>query len=335
MKAWVLKGIDNIVREEVNRPELDDDSVIVRVKAAGICGSDIPRIYKTGAHKMPLIPGHEFSGQIVEIGKSVNRDLLGRKAGIFPLIPCMKCEQCKTGKYEMCNNYNYLGSRCDGGFAEYVKVPAWNIIALPDNVSYETAAMLEPMAVAVHAIRRISPEKGKKSAVIGLGTIGLLITMFLKKMGIEDIIVVGNKELQRNKALELEIDINSYFKYSPNVKADYIFECVGRNDTINMAIDMANNSGNICFVGNPYSDIEFPKDNYWKILRKQLTVTGTWNSSYGSENDDWHYVVDCLSEGDIFPDKLITHNLSFDELEKGLRIMKDKTEEYLKIMIEV
>ena len=123
MKAWVLKGIDNIVREEVNRPGLDDDSVIVRVKAAGICGSDIPRIYKTGAHKMPLIPGHEFSGQIVEIGKSVNRDLLGRKAGIFPLIPCMKCEQCKTGKYEMCNNYNYLGSRCDGGFAEYVSVP--------------------------------------------------------------------------------------------------------------------------------------------------------------------------------------------------------------------
>lgn len=330
MQAWVLEEVGKINKKEVDMPKIDirDDTVLVKVRAAGICGSDIPRVYKTGAHKMPLIIGHEFSGELAANGK---------KVGIFPLIPCRQCEQCRQKKYEMCNNYNYLGSRCNGGFAEYVVVPKWNIIELPDEITCKTAAMLEPMAVAVHAIRRLNPDFNKKIAVIGLGTIGLLITMFLIKMGARDICVVGNKAFQRQKAFELGIDEKHYFDEKMETEVDYIFECVGSNETINMAVNNALHSGSICFVGNPHSDIELDKDVYWKILRRQLTITGSWNSSYdyGSEKDDWRFVIDCLKDGDMCPEKLISHNFSFEELEKGLLIMRDKTEEYIKIMIEV
>ena len=155
MKAWVLHGVNDIRLEEKEEPQLRADEALVCVKAAGICGSDIPRIYKTGAHVHPLIPGHEFSGQVVKVGKRADIKWLHKRVGIFPLIPCRKCAACQRQQYELCRDYGYLGSRRNGGFAEYTAVPQWNLIELPDSVSYEEAAMLEPMAVAVHAMRRL------------------------------------------------------------------------------------------------------------------------------------------------------------------------------------
>ena len=142
MKAYVLNNINEYSIQNVNIPEIGDYDTLVKVKAAGICGSDIPRIYKSGTYHYPLIPGHEFSGIVEMAGKNAS-DMLNKRVGVFPLIPCMKCAQCIDKKYEMCKNYNYLGSRTDGGYAEYVKVPLWNLIELPENVSFEQAAMLE------------------------------------------------------------------------------------------------------------------------------------------------------------------------------------------------
>ena len=152
MKAYVLDSISDIKIKDIETPKCLPGEVLVEVKAAGICGSDIPRIYKTGTYHFPLIPGHEFSGEVVKAYDD-DSDWKNKRVGIFPLIPCMKCAQCHSKKYEMCRDYSYLGSRTDGGFAEYVRVPTWNLINLPDTVSYEQAAMLEPMSVAVHAAR--------------------------------------------------------------------------------------------------------------------------------------------------------------------------------------
>ena len=148
MKALVLNDVGKLTVKDVPVPKVGDDEVLVKVGACGICGSDIPRVYRDGAHVMPLVIGHEFAGTVAEDG---------RRVGVFPLIPCMKCECCRNRKYEMCSNYSYLGSRRDGGFAEYVAVPKWNLIDLPESVTMEQAAMLEPMAVAVHAIRQVKP----------------------------------------------------------------------------------------------------------------------------------------------------------------------------------
>ena len=424
MKAHVLYGVNDLRYEDVNKPVPKQGEVLLKVENVGICGSDIPRIYETGAHRHPLIPGHEFAGTICEAGagveeefrknsnlrnESINNDhdehkkyneskesvhvenpeskeseyagnpesIIGRRVGVFPLIPCGECVPCRNRQYEMCRNYNYLGSRCDGGFAEYVCVPVKNLIELPDNVSFEDAAMLEPTAVGAHAMRRMFAEelsvgvsknndiidipgsdihKGNKKdgnlrnksiAVIGLGTIGLLLTMHLIGNGAEKIYVVGNKEFQREKALGLGIKPENYcdgnkenagrwlLEKTAGMGMDAIFECVGKNETYAQAIEAAAPSGKVMLLGNPASDMRLDKNVYWKILRNQLQVFGTWNSSFtGDEDDDWHYVVDKLAKGEIHPSNLISHRLSLSELEKGLHIMKDKTEDYVKIMIK-
>ncbi len=373
MKANVLYGIGDIRYTEVPDPEPQPGEVLLRVSCAGICGSDIPRIYQTGAHVMPLIPGHEFSGVVEKTGAGVNTKWTGRRVGVYPLIPCGKCGPCRQKRYELCRHYNYLGSRCDGGFAEYVRVPVTNLIEIPDNVSMEAAAMLEPMSVAMHAIRRAIPEFGTdgfipdpelRITVIGLGTIGLLLTSLLRGAGYQKVFVVGKKEFQRQTARKQGIPEENIFAAvsdemqnrvisptnSVNVKksvlqdwilprtagagADIVFECVGKNETAVQAVDAAAPLGTVVLVGNPYSDMQFPRDVYWKILRNQLTVTGTWNSSFLGENlDDWHCVLKLIQSGAIHPENFITHRFTMRELQKGLLIIRGKKEDFVKIMI--
>ena len=346
MHAWVLNGINDLRFEEREKPVPGEGRVLLKVAACGICGSDIPRIYDTGAHRHPLIPGHEFAGTVVQTGTGCDVSLTGVRAGVFPLIPCGTCPQCLKKRYEMCDNYNYTGSRCDGGFAEYVCVPESSLIRLPDNVSFEQAAMLEPMAVAVHAMRAIAPLPGEKVAICGLGTIGLLLLMFLLEAGIRDIYLIGNKELQKQTALSLGIDAGHYCdskktdalsalkEMTASEGCDVFFECTGRNETVNLALNATAKGGRIMLIGNPHSDMLMERNDYWQILRRQLTLRGSWNSSFtGSTSDDWHYVLQKLEQGRIAPEKLISHRLPLAELEKGLRIMRDRSEEYCKIMI--
>ncbi|MDE6166884.1 MAG: galactitol-1-phosphate 5-dehydrogenase [Acetatifactor sp.] len=346
MKAWVLHSEDDIRYEEIARPQPADGEVLLRVQAAGICGSDIPRIYKTGAHTHPLIPGHEFSGIVVKTGTSVDPGWEGKRVGVFPLLPCKECIPCRRQQYELCRNYSYLGSRRDGGFAEYVLVPEWNLIELPADVSFVEAAMLEPMAVAVHAMRRVRPCNDATVVVYGLGTIGMFLVMFLMDAGVRNILAIGNKAFQRRLVCRLGLDEQSYCdsreqdvagwiqRHTNGAGADIVFECVGRNETFSQAIRLAAPEGQVCLVGNPYSDMALDKSTYWKILRDQLVITGTWNSSFThGHEDDWHYVLDRISRKQVLPEKLVTHRLPMEELEHGLRIMRDKTEDYIKIMV--
>ena len=360
MKAYVLHEIKDFRLEEVPEPTLADNEVLLAVKAVGICGSDIPRVYKTGTYSYPLIPGHEFSGQVAKVGAVVDEGWLGKRVGVFPLIPCRKCGPCLKKQYEMCRSYSYLGSRRDGGFAEYVAVPVDNLLELPDNVSFEEAAMLEPMAVAVHAMRRVRPTPADTVAVCGMGTIGLLLIMFLKEAGVENILVVGNKEFQRQAAVRLGLpeeaycdsrttDVEQWISSRTNgLGVDIFFECVGKNETVTQAVNSTIPGGKIMLVGNPYSDMLLNKTVYWKILRHQLLVTGTWNSSFAllgeevtktlrkvsaePEPDDWRYVLQRLANKRIAPAECITHRFSLEELEKGFHIMRDKSEDYVKVM---
>lgn len=331
MKAYVLHEINDFKYEEAEAPELEKDTVLVEVKAAGICGSDIPRIYRTGTYSYPLIPGHEFSGTVVSVGANVDTKWLGKGVGIFPLIPCKECGPCKKKQYEMCKKYSYLGSRTAGGFAEYVKVPVWNLIGLPDNVSFEQAAMLEPMAVAVHAIRRADIKISDRIAVCGLGTIGLFVIMFLREMGCRNIIAIGNKDFQRKFVERMGVSYKDSEGMAEGV--DAFFDCVGKNDILVQGINGVLPGGKVILVGNPASDMGLDRNVYWKILRKQLTLIGTWNSSFTQEEtDDWHYVLDRLQRECIHPEEMITHCFPMNELENGFELMRDKSEDYIKVM---
>lgn len=345
MKAWRLHEIGDIRWEEVDCPKPGVGEVLLRVRAAGICGSDVPRIYTSGTYSYPLIPGHEFAGEVAACGEGVSGEWIGSRVGVFPLIPCGECQPCKQGHYELCRHYNYLGSRRAGGFAEYVAAPVKNLIRLPEAVSFEEAAMLEPMGVAVHAMRRVMPGKDDVAVVSGLGTIGLLLVMFLQEAGVKRILTIGKKDFQRQQAIRMGIPAEDYYDVrdgkvqewlqdrTAQRGADVFFECVGSNDSVTLAVDNTAPAGRVMLIGNPYSDMELPKNIYWKILRNQLTVTGSWNSSFTGENtDDWHYVMQRLAERRIAPAELISHRFAMEDLEQGFRIMRDKSEDYVKVM---
>ncbi len=342
MKAWILHGAGDIRFEDTECVKPAPGYVKLKVKAAGICGSDIPRIYKTGAHRMPLIPGHEFSGIVEEAGEGVDPSLKGLRVGVYPLIPCRKCDACSRGLYELCRDYDYTGSRSDGAFAEYVNVPAANLIELPDEVSFEAAAMLEPMAVAVNAVRRgtegFTLDKAAKVTVCGLGTIGIFVCMFLAGAGYANIYGIGNKPGQKERFTSLGIPEDHYIdsgsgSMDKTEGAALIFECVGKNETLALGIDLAGPAGRLVLVGNPYSSMSLEKDTYWKLLRKEMTVRGVWNSVFnGKDDDDWHYVISALKAGKVDPERFITQKFPLSELEKGFIIMRDKTEDYCKVM---
>ncbi|MCR4656315.1 MAG: galactitol-1-phosphate 5-dehydrogenase [Lachnospiraceae bacterium] len=380
MKAWVLKEAGKLIFEEVSEPVIRENEVLVKVKNCGICGSDIPRAYRDGAHIMPLIIGHEFSGEVV----SAESDALshGKRVGIFPLIPCMHCVPCLEGKYEMCRSYSYLGSRRDGGFAEYAAVPEWNLIELPDGVSFEQAAMLEPMAVAAHAVRRLGLSGNEKVAVYGQGTIGLFILMLLMAQGLRDVYVFGNHDIQKDRAVKLGLKEDSFCDIRrEDAKAfalgktagkgfEASFEAVGSSGTYSQAVEFSAPGGQICLLGNPASDMVLERNIYWKVLRNQLRIFGTWNSSfkggscssltkngenYGqscqaesdphlvksirqeadTKKDDWEYVLELIRDKKIKPEIVISHRYPLKELEKGFLIMRDKTGDYIKIMADI
>jgi L-iditol 2-dehydrogenase len=302
VKAWILHNKDDIRLENVPMPSPKSDEVLIKVKYAGICSSDISRVFSMEAHHYPLILGHEFSGETED----------GRRVGVFPLIPCFKCESCKSKIYETCSNYGYIGSRQNGAFAEYVAVPNWNLIEIPDNMNFETAALLEPAAVALHAVKQIDLQNTSNAAVIGNGIIGKLAEKWLNIYGVNNVKLLG-----RN-------DKSNFSCY------DACIEAVGSTDALQCSIETVRPNGQIVLVGNPSIDFRLEQKLYWQILRKQIKILGSWNSRYPS---DWQEVI--KSANKLHINELISHIYSFEELDKALIMMRNKTEKYCKVMMKL
>lgn len=333
MKAYSLHAINDLRYEDVEYPECNSGWCIVNVKYSGICSSDVPRILKKGTYKFPTIPGHEFSGVVCQVADKENENLIGKHVGVFPLIPCKKCEQCMEGNYEMCSHYDYIGSRRDGGFAEYVAVPIWNLVELPSEIDLKEAAMMEPLAVALHAVKQANINYEKKVAVVGTGLIAFAIAQWAKLLGAKEVVVLGRSEEKRRIAeevLELKYEMTADFKD----EFDVVFEAVGSNQAINQAINYTNAGGHLVLMGNPEGDIQLSQNTYWRILRKQIKIIGSWNSSYEYRKTcDWTEVKEALANKDIIVEQLITHLMSKEELKNGLDIMYNHKEPYCKIMI--
>ena len=334
MKAYVLEGVNDLQYKETPIPEVKEGWALVQVKASGICSSDIPRIFTKGTYHFPTIPGHEFSGVVVKTGSEEDEKWIGKRTGIFPLIPCKQCEQCGKKKYELCSNYDYTGSRRDGGFAQYVAVPVWNLIEIPENVSFAEAAMFEPLAVALHAVKRSGLKEGESLAVIGTGMIGLAIAQWAVSFGASSVTVIGRSEAKRGLAENLP-GVRYLAGYEEAEKYDRVMEAVGTPDAIALSLEIAKPEGTVVFMGNPSGDISLSQADYWKILRKQLNVVGTWNSSYDGENaSDWTEVTGALKEGKMKAENLISHRFSNENMMDGLILMRDHKEPYCKVMIE-
>lgn len=332
MKSYNLHAVNDLRYEEVELPQLSPGWCLVKVKAAGICSSDIPRIYKKGTYHFPTIPGHEFSGVIERVADQEHMHMVGNKVGVFPLIPCRECEFCQQGQYEMCTNYDYIGSRRDGGFAEYVAVPVWNVVLLDESVSFVDAAMMEPLAVSLHAINQMSISHSDDIAIVGTGMIAFAAAQWAVARGAHSVTVIGRSDNKKRIAESI-----GGINYLPFDKCKDMFsavlEAVGSDESIDRAINIVKPGGTVVLMGNPQGTVLLSQDTYWRILRKQLVLKGTWNSSYEQGMPcDWEEVKESLISGTINVRNLVSHLFSQDELGNALELMRDHKEPYCKVM---
>lgn len=314
-------------------PECPEGWAVIKVKAAGICSSDIPRVFTKGTYHFPTIPGHEFSGVVHAVADEKYQHLVGKPVGVFPLIPCRECQSCSERHYEMCSNYDYIGSRRDGAFAEFVAAPVWNLVELPAAISFDIAAMMEPFAVALHAIKMGCLSKGMNVGIVGTGMIGIASGQWAKKFGATRVTVIGRSESKRNMVESCGLNYVVCTDVARTEEYDFVLEAVGTPSAIELAISATRRGGNLVLMGNPSGDINISQSVYWKILRKQLHMAGTWNSSYDGKNpSDWTEVVAALSEGDMNAESLVTHRFPQERLMDGLQLMRLHSEPYCKIM---
>lgn len=332
MKAYVLHGIGDLRYEEAPLPRLRPGWALVKILVAGICSSDIPRIFEKGTYRFPLIPGHEFCGRVEDTASPEDRQWIGKRVGVFPLIPCRQCPSCQKGEYETCEHYDYIGSRRDGGFAEFAAVPVWNLMELPKTVSDIQGALLEPAAVALHAVKRANIVPGAGICVVGTGAIGLLAGQWAKTLGAGRVAVKGRSEKKR------QIVQRCGLEYIQNARAGEEFDCtveaVGSVQALEDSLLLTKPGGRLVLMGNPDGPHTLSQDLYWRILRKQLTLTGTWNSSYGSPGGDWADALAAMAAGVLQTDGIVTHVLGKTEFRKGLDIMRNKTGTFCKILLQ-
>ena len=343
MKGCVLHNIGDLRYQDVPDVQANEGEVLVHIKACGICGSDIPRVYTKGTYHFPTIPGHEFAGIVEKVGPNVDEKWIGKKVAVFPLLPCRKCSACESGKYAQCKDYDYFGSRRDGAFSEYIAVPTWNLIVVPDGISYEAAAMCEPAAVAYHAVSRANVLPGENVLVVGSGTIGLMVAMWAKVSGVSRVIItdIDDRNLEFAKSLGFKYVVNSkdanipveVLKMTDGEGAKYAFDCVGVTAALENCLESVEEFGVVVTVGNPAGNMNLRQNAYWNILRKELSVLGTWNSMYNGRNDDWKKVMKALEQKQLDLEPLITHKFPLEDCVKAFEVLKDRKEFVVKVMV--
>ena len=327
MKAAVLHAVNDLRIETVPVVPAQEGEVLMRVRAAGVCGSDIPRIFTKGTYHFPTIPGHEFAGEIVE---SDDPALLGRRAAVFPLLPCRKCAACAVGEFANCEDYDYYGSRRDGGFAEYLAVDKRNLVLMDDSVPFDVASLVEPAAVARAAVRRMQVQLGDKVVVFGAGPIGLIAAQWARLAGAAVVRVV---DISAEKlAFAASLGFEAYDKERDGL-CDCAIEGTGVSVALNNAVLSLKAHGRLVLMGNPAGDMKIDAATYSQILRRELSLRGTWNSSYNDRLNDWRAVAAAMADGSIEFASLITHRFPLDECNKALEMMRDRKEFFNKVTI--
>ena len=347
MNALVLHAVGDARCEPIPVPKPDAGQVRVRVGFCGVCNSDIPRFFGKGPYSFPLVCGHEFAGVVDCVGAGITTFAPGDRVAVFPLLWCGDCSSCEQGQYAQCLKYDYLGSRSNGAFAEYVVAPARNLLRVSDGLSLEEAAMIEPAAVALHALRRAGGcSVGESVVVFGAGPIGIMVAQWARAMGASEVMVVDlvreKLELAKRLGIKHVIDLRetdaiaAVEQITNGLGADICIDAAGTPQATVQTMRAARHGGRIVLLGNPSGNVEIPAELISRMMRREVTIVGTWNSSYGvfGEDDDWHCSLACMASGVIDVKPLVTHRIPLDGALDALHMIKDRTEFYCKVLIQ-
>ena len=343
MKEMMLQQLmtepGNITFREVPVPEAGPDQVLVKIRKIGVCGSDIHVFHGTHPYTpYPVTQGHEVSGQIVSVGSSVKGLKAGQKVTIEPQVFCGRCYPCLHGKYNLCENLKVMGFQTTGTASEYFTVDAGKVTPLPECMSYDEGAMIEPLAVTVHAARKAGEMAGKDVAILGAGPIGILLAQTVKALGARKVMITDISDIRLSLAVScgadeavntMNMDFNQALLecFGPD-KADYIFDCAGNNITINQAIRFARKGSTIILVA-VFADMA-PAD--LAVLNDhELDL----NTTMMYRHEDYTEAIRLVSEGKVRLQPLMTIHFPFREYEAAYRYIDENREKIMKVLIDV
>ena len=347
MKALNLYGKQDVRFEDVPMLKIErDDDVIIRVKNAGVCGSDISRFGKTGSYHPGLTWGHEFSGVVSETGKAVTGIKSGDRVVACPCFPCYACIYCLQANYSKCTDLNVLGGHRKGAFAEYVSVPAANVVPVPEELSFEEASFVEPSAVVVHGLDRVNIRAGSSVAVVGCGTIGQLAVQWARIYGAGKVYACDTEihklEVACSAGADAAFDVTaSDFRQRFNEAThgqgvDLVIESSGNAAGIVSAMNLACKGGTVLLLGIPYGEVSFDRTSFEKIIRNELTVRGSWNSlSAPFPGREWETSLSYMKRGLLKPSLLITHRISLQDGPEILPQLYHRKFHFIKVLIDM
>ena len=339
MLQQIMTKPGEIIFKEVPLPQLEEGQVMVKIRNIGICGSDI-HVYH-GKHPFtsyPVTQGHEVSGEITEIGAGVKGFRIGQKVTIEPQVYCGKCYPCRHGKYNLCEELKVMGFQTTGTASEYFAVDASKVTPIPEEMSFEEGAMIEPLAVAVHGVKQVGDVTGMNIVVIGAGPIGNLVAQAAKGMGAAKVMVTDVSDLRLEKAKECGIDIcvNTLNKdfgeamleaFGPD-KADVIYDCAGNNITMGQAIKHARKGSIIVlvavFAGMAEIDLAVANDHELDI-----------KSTMMYRHDDYLDGIRLVNEGRVQLQPLISKTFAFRDYLKAYQYIDSNRETTMKVIIDV
>lgn len=339
MLQQVMTAPGKIEFREVPIPEIGEQEVLVKIMKIGICGSDI-HVYH-GEHPFtsyPVTQGHEVSGMVEKIGSGVSGLSVGQKVTIQPQVVCGECYPCRHGKYNLCEELKVMGFQTTGVASHYFAVDAAKVTPLPEEMSFDEGAMIEPLAVAVHAVKRAGDVKGAKIAVLGAGPIGILVAQTAKGMGAESVMITDVSDLRLKKAKECGADfcVNTKDKnfgeamlehFGPD-KADVIYDCAGNNITMGQAIQYARKGSTIIlvavFAGLGQVDLAVLNDHELDL-----------NTSMMYRNEDYLDAIRLVNEKKVLLAPLISGHFAFKDYLKAYEYIDDNRESTMKVIINV
>ena len=339
MLQQVMTEPRKIIFREIETPVPGPGQVLVRIKRIGVCGSDIHVYY--GEHKgtgYPVTQGHEVSGQVAGLGEGVTQFRVGQKVTIEPQVVCGKCYPCRHGKYNLCEHLRVMGFQTTGTASEYFAVDAERVTALPDAMTYDEGAMIEPLAVTVHAAKRFAELDGAKVAILGCGPIGILLAQTVKALGAASVLITDISDYRLRLAKECGADfaVNTREKdfgeallecFGPD-KADVIYDCAGNDITMGQAIRYARKGSKIVLVA------VFTKEAHIDLFTlndHELDLDTTMMYRH----EDYVDAIRLVEEGKIRLRPLMSRHFAFTDYLKAYQYIEANRETTMKVLIDV
>lgn len=337
MKGVIFEGKHKIsIKDDLTKPEINPDEVLIKVKKVGICGTGVGS-YESGGPYIPgNIIGHEFSGEIIEIGEKVKKLKIGNRITVNPQIPCNECYYCIHDQENKCKLQNYaLGTTENGAMRDYINVKAERVHILPDNVSYENGAIVEPLSIAINAILESGFKIGDKAAIIGAGPIGLMVIQVLRVSGAQKIFVLEPVESKQKKAFDLGADKvlnpnawNKIVRLTDKIGPDHVYDCVGLSSTVSTSLSLIKKGGCITIIG--MHDSTYELKNAGLLTINSITIKGV----YGYKQETFRTAISLLEQGKVSGELIITNRIKIEEVPQMFEKLANPPHDELKVIVD-